>query len=425
MRSNILPELAWLSLVMIFSLSSANAKSTLTWETCLKDLIQNNPELSASEEGVAVSAAKKRASFSGFFPQLAATANLNRDNSGIASDGSATPRDQFSIGIQATESIFSGFKDFYRVTRASHEIRLAKATQEAIKAKLSSDLKITFAALIYNQEQSVLAESISKRRRDNMRMVTLRYEGGRENKGSSLFSKASLEQALFEVLQIHRGTEVARLNLARVIGKTTELDFEVSGKLSWTPMEATIPFKPLVAQTPEHQQAEAQWQVAEAQSRIAQSDFYPELSLTGSYSKTGTIFPPNTPRWSVGVAIAFPFFPGGQNIFNYQSASAEARKADFTKNNTDNLILAKIQQMHAAFMDAIGLQKVAKEFLEASQVRAIISRGRYQAGLMTFEDWDLIETDLINRQKIELQSRRDVVFAEAALEQSQGKSAFP
>lgn len=59
MRSNILPELAWLSLVMIFSLSSANAKSTLTWETCLKDLIQNNPELSASEEGVAVSAAKK------------------------------------------------------------------------------------------------------------------------------------------------------------------------------------------------------------------------------------------------------------------------------------------------------------------------------------------------------------------------------
>ena len=93
MRSNILPELAWLSLVMIFSLSSANAKSTLTWETCLKDLIQNNPELSASEEGIAVSAAKKRASFSGFFPQLAATANLNRDNSGIASDGSATPRD--------------------------------------------------------------------------------------------------------------------------------------------------------------------------------------------------------------------------------------------------------------------------------------------------------------------------------------------
>lgn len=146
----------------------------------------------------------------------------------------------------------------------------------------------------------MLAESISKRRRDNMRMVTLRYEGGRENKGSSLFSKASLEQALFEVLQIHRGTEVARLNLARVIGKTTELDFEVSGKLSWTPMEATIPFKPLVAQTPEHQQAEAQWQVAEAQSRIAQSDFYPELSLTGSYSKTGTIFPPNTlaGRWA-------------------------------------------------------------------------------------------------------------------------------
>jgi hypothetical protein len=44
---------------------------------------------------------------------------------------------------------------------------------------------------------------------------------------------------------------------------------------------------------------------------------------------------------------------------------------------------------------------------------------------MTFEDWDLIETDLINRQKTELQARRDVVLAEAAFEQAQGKSVFP
>jgi outer membrane protein TolC len=255
-------------------------------------------------------------------------------------------------------------------------------------------------------------------------MVKLRYEGGRENKGSFLFSKASLEQALFENQQIQRATNVARLSLARVLGRTADLDFDISGTLTWNPVEPNPEFKKWVSQTPDHRQAEAQWQVAEADSLIARGDFFPEISLQGSYSKVGSNFPPDTKRWSVGVSIAFPFFPGGQNIFNYQSANAEAHRADLLKTNADNVILAKLQQTHAALLDAMGLQKVAKEFVEASEARAIVSRGKYQTGLMSFEDWDLIETDLINRQKTELQSRRDVVLAEAAFEQAQGKSVL-
>ncbi len=400
------------------------AKSVLTWETCLSELKNKNPEGASTDEAVYAAEAKKRAAFSGFFPQITGNAGLTRNNFGVTSTGLSPNRDQFSYGVQATENIFSGFKDFYRVTKANRTITLTKANQDITRAKLSSDLKTTFASLLYNQEQSVLAASIIKRRQDNTRMVKLRYEGGRENRGSFLFSKASLEQALFESQQIERATEVAKLNLARVLGRNSTLDFEISGTLSWSPVEPNFLIKNLVPQTPEHRQAEAQWLVAEADSLIARGDFFPELSLIGSYSKTGSTFPPNEASWSIGISLTFPFFPGGQNIFNYQSAHAEAQRTDYLKINTDNQILAKLQQVHATLLDAIGLQKVAKEFLEASQGRAIISRGKYQTGLMTFEDWDLIETDLINRQKTELQTRRDIVLAEAAFEQAQGKNLF-
>lgn len=403
----------------------SSIQTVLTWENCLNELKNKNPELSSTDEAVYSAEAKKRASFSGFFPQLTANAGLTHNNYGVTSTGLSSNRDQYSLGIQASENIFSGFKDIYRVAKANRNLLLARANQDAIRAKLSSDLKTTFAQLIYNQEQTILAQSIIKRRQDNMRMVKLRYEGGRENKGSFLFSKASLEQAIFEGQQVERAKEVARLNLARVLGRNSDSDFEVKGELSWTPVDASLSLNHLVSQTPDHRQAEAQWLVAEADSLIARGDFFPDISVTGSYSKIGANFPPNEARWSVGVALTFPFFPGGQNIFNYQSASAEAQKADFLRSNTDNQVLARLQQSRTSLIDAIGFHKVTQHFVEASESRAVISRGKYQTGLMSFEDWDLIETDLINRQKAELQARRDVVLAEAAFEQAQGKSVFP
>ena len=413
----------FLTLCLISSI--LEAKPTLSWEQCVKELRTQNPEFSSTEQAIDSAEAKKRATWSGFLPQLSANAGVTRNNLGVTSAGLNSNRDQFSLGVQASENIFAGFKDYYKVARANRGLSLAKANQDFIKARLSSELKTSFANLLFNQEQSLLAASIIKRRQDNMRMVKLRYEGGRENKGSFLFSKASLEQALFESQQIERSREVSKLTLARVLGQTDSSDFEVSGSLQWSEPEPNPQVQKWVSLTPEHRQAEAQWQIADADRLIARGDFFPDISLTGSYSKIGTNFPPNDPRWSVGISLALPFFPGGQNIFNYQSASAEANRSDFLKTNTDNQLLAKLKQTHAALLDSIGLHHVAKNFLEASEARAIISRGKYQNGLMTFEDWDLIETDLINRQKTELQARRDVVLAEAAFEQAQGKSVFP
>ena len=61
----------------------------------------------------------------------------------------------------------------------------------------------------------------------------------------------------------------------------------------------------------------------------------------------------------------------------------------------------------------------------AAETRAGIARSKYNNGLMSFEDWDRIETDLIQRQKAALLGRRERVLAEAAWEQTQGRGAIP
>ena len=45
--------------------------------------------------------------------------------------------------------------------------------------------------------------------------------------------------------------------------------------------------------------------------------------------------------------------------------------------------------------------------------------------MLSFEDWDRIESDLISSQKSDLSGRRNAVLAEANWEKAQGKSRLP
>jgi outer membrane protein TolC len=88
-------------------------------------------------------------------------------------------------------------------------------------------------------------------------------------------------------------------------------------------------------------------------------------------------------------------------------------------------LLVRLKQAWAGYVESEEKLKVDQAFLEAAVLRAEIARSRYNNGLMSFEDWDRIENDLIQRQKTVLQSQRDRVTAEAAWEQAQGKGVIP
>jgi hypothetical protein len=63
-----------------------------------------------------------------------------------------------------------------------------------------------------------------------------------------------------------------------------------------------------------------------------------------------------------------------------------------------------------------------KAFDLAAKVRSEISRKKYNNGLMAFEAWDLVENDLIAREKGYLNSRRDYFYLDAAWDLAIGRN---
>jgi len=122
------------------------------------------------------------------------------------------------------------------------------------------------------------------------------------------------------------------------------------------------------------------------------------------------------------VMVSLPLFSGGETFFAVQSAKAERDRTQAALESTDNQTVLALTQAFAAYHDAVERLSVQRQFLHAAQVREEIATSQYTTGLLSFQDWDVIEDDLIANQKTMLTSQRDAVIAEAAWDQRQGKS---
>jgi outer membrane protein TolC len=402
--------------------ASAVAAETLTWEESVQRAAQANPELRAATASLRAREFDTRAAGAGFRPQVSAGVGY-ADVSGSASPtyGTTAP---YSASISVTQNLFAGFQDQARVDQARANEVAATAALDAARAKVSFDLKSAFAGLRRADDDAKLAADIIHRREENLRLVELRFEGGRENKGSYFLSRAALAQARYDALQAQHAVTVAREQLARVLGMDNARDLTVTGEVPVTAPAAAIDVIPLVAASPELRQAQAAERAAEAGITLARSQLMPSLDLSGTHARLGSSFVPADDRNTVALNLRIPIYSGGRNSAGVDSARAGFAAVTDTRKNLQRDLTARFQQAASTYVEAVAKLGVDEAFLEAAVVRADIARRKYDNGLISFEDWDIIENDLVARQKAVLQSRRNRIVSEAAWEQLQGKGVF-
>lgn len=420
----------WLVCALMAVTLTTHAVTMLSWERCITEVMENNAELKAANNNVQSAEYLRHGAYSGFYPQLSGSLAYNYGNSTYASGSSSlnnttsSTSGTYSAVLSLTQNLFAGFQDTARVEQATANTSVSQAALELTRARVSFDLKSAFQNLFFAQNLIKLTQDILRRREENLRLVTLRFQSGRENKGSVLLSQAYLAQAQLDSLQAQDAMTVARAQLAKVLGRDQEEEFVVTGFIPVQEPDAQRDLKSLAVQTPDHQQAIAQEDAAQASLLLARSALYPSLNLTGQYGWQGADFFPEDDRWTVGMNVSIPIYSGGKDYYNSKSATVLSAAASFNRASLDRQLLAKLRQAHNALLEAVQRLKVDEAFYLAAITRAQIAREKYNNGLLSFEDWDVIENDLVLREKNRLQSERDRVIAEASWEQVLGKGVI-
>ncbi len=419
-------SLQWL--MVFLSLPAFSLARPLTWKECVKTASLNNLDLLVAEQSVKSAEDLHAASLGQFLPQINLNASLSRSGSDpglLAFVNDPSYKGYSSLSLSAQENIFSGFRDFASVDQSNAQLDSARSELAEAKSQLSNDLKSAFYQLLFSQKQIGLLRVIAERQKSNMQLVGMNFKGGTDNKGSYLQAQASSQQSEYEVNQAERALRVAQRQLAHVLGKNLLESIEVEGDFGVPPAPANPDFITLTVQTPAHRLALAQVRLSEGQWLSSRSTFFPTLSANASLSRQDWDTSASTPAWSAGLNLSFPLFTGGRDLFNFKSAEEAKTRSEESLRNTDLKTESRLEASFASYQNALESVKVQEGFLKAAQTREEIAKAEYLNGLLSFQNWDLIESTLTSQQKAELSSFLSVKLAEAEWELAQGKGVIP
>jgi outer membrane protein TolC len=394
---------------------------------CLEMIFKHNPEIQAARANLTAADYQKSQIWSDFLPRLSAGLSmsdqtLERRTTSLLNPINSTNGQSFSASIDASLNLFAGMRDRARMGQASDALDASRAKFIMTSARIIYELKVAFENLQYAQNNQKLTQEIIRRREENLKIVELRFEGGLENKGSVLLSQAYLAQARYDELQARNSELTARRQLARVLGidDYAKLNIQYDLATSEPPLKPNL--EEIAQTTPEYRESVYLEQSAEKNIDVVEANFYPSLTLTGSLRQVGQdYFPTDSKQEVIGLSLNIPLFDGGKDYYGRKSAVENFVAQKSQRINVSRNLLARLQEQLASYQEADAKLKADQLFVTATTVRAQIARNKYNNGLLTFENWDIIESDLINRQKTLLMTQRQRVLVEAAWNQTLAK----
>lgn len=383
----------------------------LTMTDCLREGLASNADLRVAEKNLRRYDFLLRGAVSPLFPKISAK---------LGDSYSGTSGNNASLGLSASADLFTGFKNTAALRKAKTDFDVARAGFTAAKLAAENDILAAFYNLLYAQENVGVSRSIEARRRENNRLVQLRFDTGREDKGALLRSEAQVREAEVALSNAALDLGLEKKNLALILGREKSGDLVVNGDFGTNEVSDTADFRALALKTPAYLETRANLEAARASRDSTRSSLFPSLGASGSYSRSGSVFLNGSGDFSASVNLSYAFNLGLGDFWNTAAQDTQVAADEIKWKHAVSSIAYDLEKALVSYRQAEGKMQVQKKFLEALETQAEIAKSKYATGLFTYEDWDLIETDLINSQKTALASVRDTSLARANWEKIKG-----
>jgi outer membrane protein TolC len=412
-------------LLQSFYFKKGMAEEILNWQACIEEARKNHPDLISAEEGVKQYEASKKITASTLYPQMDSSADVSRTRTKTTTLGKTTKKtvNSFGYGVTASQLLFDGLKTDNDLKAASENIKAAQYNYRFTSSEVRLRLRTAFINLLKAQESLKITQDIYDIRRGNLELITLRYESGIEHKGALLTAEANLVQSEFDISRNRRALMVAQRELIKEMGRTKFSPLAVEGQFSVGETALEKPdFEALVNKNPSLGKLTAQKNAASLGIKAAKADFFPQLSAQAGASKSNSHWPPNNEQLSAGLTLSLPLFEGGLRLAQVAQARAIFNQAEANVRSSKDSIILTLQEAWAALGDAVETVKVQNKFLVATEERAKIAEAQYSLGLIQFDNWTIIEDQLVNAKKSFLDAQANTLLAEASWVQAKGET---
>jgi outer membrane protein TolC len=382
-----------------------------SWEDIARTAKDNDALVSASKQLDSAGWSYNKA-WSNFLPQLSLSGSYNETTTGATGE----PTKSYSYGLNGTQYLFKGFQNYYALRSSYANYQYTMASFKKAESDVYLNLRTAFVGLSFAQEDFDLSKKILAQLKENARLIKLRYESGREDRGNFLTTVASEKNAQAQVSAAERELELSMLKLSQL----TSLEVKAAQGELTASLEADPDFASLLNNSPDLLMAKHKLEIADISAANTVGEFLPTVSLSGNYSKRGDEWPPESESKSWSLNLSYSFFPGGANIADklINDLNLDAARRDFEASRKNTLY--SIEDAFRKAKDALDALEVKRVYLEAARERSKIADAKYLNGLIAYDEWNRITNDYISAQKDFLKSRRSALEASASWKNSFG-----
>lgn len=241
-------------------------------------------------------------------------------HSGVASlDKTSYPLAQ----IQATQPLFSGFREFLAFKSGKRQAESLQLTEKRAESLLYQDVAQAYLNLAQQQREIEIREGIVSATQDRIDQLARWVRIGRSRQSELLAARAQLAEAVAQV-EIAKGlADTAQEALKFLTGLPDDLAPQPLPEPSLSPIQ---PYLDAAARRDDVEAAQKSFEAAKLNTSVVARQRWPTIGVTGDYYLKRNGFQQNT-HYDAVFGLTMPLFAGGQITAQTHEAQAAQRSS--------------------------------------------------------------------------------------------------
>jgi outer membrane protein len=410
-------------------------------QECIQYALKHQPVIHQSQidEEIAETTIKTR--LSAWLPQVNGAYNVQHylqlptsfipDANGVKRGVQTGVKNSSSVQLGVSQSIFNADLLLARSTAA--DVR-TEARQQTTNNKINVVVEVSKAfydLLLTEQQVKVLDENIVRQER-SLRDAYNQYQGGIVDKIDYKREQISLNNTRADRKRAQEQVEAKYATLKQLIGYPVESTFSVV--YDSLQMEREVSVDTLqrveVNNRIEYQLLQTQKNLLRANVRYARMGSLPTISAFGNYTPTFyndkffNLYNSAYPNSVIGLQLSVPIFQGFRRQYNIQNANLQLTRLQWSIQDLNNQVNAQYAQALAAYKGNLAEYYSLRENLALADEVYNTLRLQYTAGIKTYLDVIIAETDLRSAQLNYLNALNQVLSSKLDMQRALGTIQF-
>ena len=404
---------------------------SLTVEAAVRRALADNPTVEARRQGRRAAAASVRTARSEWFPTLQGTAQYRRlsDNVDYTVDLPSLPGgggqpvtfapailNRYSVRAGVEQPLFTGFRVSNRLEAAQARRGAARAQVEATRQAVAYETRTAYWRLYEARARAEAAVDALRQIERRLVDVRNRRSQGMATEADVLRVRARRDQVRVERIRARNAVQSARRALNEQMGRPVDTPVALADtvRVGTATVDSTELVARARAQRPDLASLRETVRARTAEVDVAQSDWYPQVALTGSYlyaRPNEQLFPPEARfegTWEAGVRLSWRFSLGRQTDAAVDRARARRLEAQYELRDRRRSAAVEVKTQVEAVAQA-------REAVRAAQTSVQSARAAYRSVQTRYDEGMVPVSDLLDAEQALRQSRARLATAQADL----------